>query len=471
MSPTQQHHSDELLGDPLYPRLKEHLIECTGLSYYADKDSDLARRIRRRLEALGFRDCVSYLDLLRDPVRGASEMDALIEEVTIGETYFFRHREHFDALRDLMLPDLIARNTGNRHLRIWCAGCADGAEPYSLSILLHRELAQVLLGWEVSILGTDINREYLATAREGRYEQWSLRSTPDNVKSACFEQKGKTWVIAPEYREGISFQFHNLVEDRFPPHLNGPCTFDLIICRNVMIYFAPKLMRKIVRRFHECLAPSGWLLVGPSEPNMTHFTSFRALNAPGVTLYQRPDSSVRDFAEEVWFPTEPLVVPAPIVSLPTAPRPPLPEGAEPAACQTTNRPAPTLADLRQRADQGDWKGAADCGKQLIESDNLNALVHFHYALVLEQVGDHVESERSLRRAIYLDRQAVLAHYHLGLLLRSHGDSRQAERCFHNALDLLAPLPGDEILTDADGITVVELRKLAQTQIESLKERA
>ena len=298
---TSPHPPDELLGDPVYPRLKEYLIEATGLAYYADKDADLARRIRRRLSGFGFEDCASYLDLLRDPARGAPEMDALVEEVTIGETYFFRHQEHFNALRDLVLPDLIARNAGQRRLRIWCAGCADGAEPYSLSILLRRELAQVLWGWDVSILGTDINRQCLATAREGRYEQWSLRSTPENMKQACFEESGKTWTIVPEYKAGLSFQFHNLVEDAFPP-LGEPSAFDLIICRNVMIYFAPNLMRRIVRRFHDCLAPGGWLLVGPSEPNMTHFTSFLAVNAPGVTLYQRPDPSAPDVPDDISFP-------------------------------------------------------------------------------------------------------------------------------------------------------------------------
>jgi chemotaxis protein methyltransferase CheR len=433
---------DELLVDPVFPRLKEYLIESTGLDYYADKDADLARRIRRRLVGLGFEDCASYFDLLRDPARGASEMGALIEEVTIGETYFFRHREHFDALRDLVLPGLVARNAGQRRLRIWCAGCADGAEPYSLSILLRRELAHLLGGWDVSILATDINRQCLATAREGRYQQWSLRSTPEEVKQACFEELGKAWTIAPQYKAGVSFQFHNLVEEAFPPR-----AFDLIICRNVMIYFGPKLMRRIVRQFHGSLAPGGWLLVGPSEPNMTHFTSFEAVNAPGVTLYRRPDTLVRDFLVDVPFPTMPP--PAVAVS---------PE-------------APTLARLRRRADQGDWKSAAESGRELIEADNLNALAHFHYALVLEQLGNYAESEKSLRRAIYLDRQAVPAHYHLGLLLRSHGDPRQAERCFHNALDLLAPLAAGEILADADGITVAELRKLTLTQMESLKVRA
>ena len=157
--------SDTLVSDPQYARLKEHLIESTGLMYYADKDVDLARRVGGRLATAGAHDCASYLDILCDPLRGPSELDALIAEITIGETYFFRHQEHFDALRDLVLPDLIARNQTSRSLRIWCAGCADGPEPYSLAILLKRELAHQLLGWQVTILGTDINRRALARAR------------------------------------------------------------------------------------------------------------------------------------------------------------------------------------------------------------------------------------------------------------------------------------------------------------------
>lgn len=450
MSLVPEFRRDNLLDDPRYLRLKEYLIERTGLAYYIDKDADLARRISRRLSDLELQDCASYLDLLSDPIRGSFEMDALIAEITIGETYFFRHQEHFDALREIVLPDLIARNSAKRSLRIWCAGCADGSEPYSLSILLRRDLAHCLLGWNVSILGTDINRRDLAGAREGRFEAWALRSTPEELIDACFEQSGKQWVLAPSYRSAASFRFHNLVEDAFPPLLGDPLPFDLILCRNVMIYFGPERMRLIVQRFHDCLAPGAWLLVGPSEPNMTHFTSFRAVNAPGVTLYQRLAPSLPGFAE------------APAVQamqLPVAPPP------EPTPAVS---PILTLADLRQCADQGDWENATRLGRELVESDNLNALAHFHYALVLEQISEHAESERSLRRAIYLDRRVALAHYHLGLLLGSRGNRRQAERCFSNVLDLLSSLPGNAPVTGADEITVAELARLARTQLERVQ---
>jgi chemotaxis protein methyltransferase CheR len=445
----------------MYPRLKEHVVGSTGLAYYADKDADLARRISHRLSSLGMRDCASYLDILRNPLSGPSELDALIAEITIGETYFFRHQEHFDALRDLVIPDLIARNPARRSLRIWCAGCADGPEPYSLAIVLKRDLAHHLFGWDVTILGTDINRHCLARAREGKFEEWALRSTPEDLKRSCFRKEGRLWSIAPEYKEWVSFQYHNLVENSFPSLLNNLTCFDLIVCRNVMIYFGPDLMQRMIGRFHDCLVPGAWLLVGPSEPNMTYFSSFRAVNAPGTTLYQKPDAGL--VGQDG--------VPRQIVNRPTC------DGADATDRPINNRPQDTilpdkttLADVRRRADQGDWESAARLCEQLLKKDNLNSVVHFYHALILGQMRREAEAKKSLRRAIYLDRQFVLAHYYLGLFLQSQGDSRQAARSFENALDLLRSRRNTDVLADADGITVAELTKLAEIHLEILKER-
>jgi len=408
---------EALVADPRYPRLKEHVVASTGLAYYSDKDADLARRVCNRLVATDVGDCGSYLDLLYDPARGPGELDALIAEITIGETYFFRHREHFDALRDLVLPDLIERKRLNRSLRIWCAGCGGGPEPYSLAILLKREMGDQLRGWEVNILGTDINRHSLAQARAGKFDEWALRAVSDIFRRSYFSKEGKLWRIAPEYKEGVSFQYLNLVEDSFPSLVNNLCSFDLIVCRNVMIYFGPDRMKKVVLKFHECLVGGGWLLVGPSEPNMTYFTSFRTVNAPGVTLYQKADdASVGHKAS-----------PSAMASLPVEQTTDVDRSA--IGPSATRSAAPTLGEVRNSADVGDWKKAAACCEQLLKTDNLNASVHFYHALVLEQMRKHDDAERSLRRAIYLDRQSILAHYYLGLFLPSRGDPRQAARSF------------------------------------------
>lgn len=116
-------------------------------------------------------------------------------------------------------------------------------------------MAHELPGWEVTILGTDINRRSLARAREGKFEAWSLRSTPEDLKRNCFQNEGKLWSLAPEYKQWVTFQYHNLVEHSFPSPLNNLFCFDLIVCRNVMIYFGPDLMQRTIRQFHECLVP------------------------------------------------------------------------------------------------------------------------------------------------------------------------------------------------------------------------
>ena len=465
----------QLIRDPAYALLKEFLIEFTGLAYYADKDDDLAGRVERRMEKLRVRGCAAYLDLLRQGRTGEAELDALIAELTIGETYFFRHGELFDALRDSVLPDLIERNRHTRRLRIWSAGCAAGPEPYSVAILLRRELGRRVAGWEVSILGTDINREFLARAREGRFDDWALRSVPDDLKRSCFTRCGDAWVIAPEYREGVSFQYHNLVKHPFPSLLNNLAAFDLILCRNVTIYFSQETIRRTAERFHECLVDGGWLAVGHAEPNAEVFGLFRAVNLPGAVFYQkRPGEGIAPFPADAWTPPSlPPVLDATGASALPAPegwpfsRPFGPSAAGPKGDEGPPSPL-TLEDVRRLADRGAYEQAVEGCEALLEKERLNPRFHFYRALALEQVGRHAETEQALRRAIYLDRGFVLAHYHLGLFLQRRGDGRGAGRSFENALRLLSRMDPARPFEDGDGIRVAELKALTEMHLEVLR---
>jgi len=458
----------ELLGDPCYAQLKAHIIASTGHAYYTGKDEDLARRVSRRLTETGAGDCRMYLDLLQEPGRGPSEWNALVPEITIGESFFFRHQEHFDALRTVVLPELIARNNASRQLRIWCAGCADGSEPYSLSILLRRDLGHLLVGWDARILATDINSRALAVAAEGRFEDWAFRSLPGEIRQSCFQKGGKSWVIAPAYKQGVSFRQHNLAQDSFPPTLDR-APLDLIICRNVMIYFAPELIRATVRQFHECLAPGGWLLVGPSEPNMTCFTAFETVNLPGATLYRKPGRRLEEGIDmaRAWIPAVPL---------PLRPSLPVLPGTRPLLRDNAARDAPLrdeaadtmLAELRAHAGAQDWDNAARCCRQLGQCDSLNPAVYLYQALIWEHSGQSLEAEKSLRKALYLDRNCAPAHFRLGVLLLARGDRAQASRCFANTVAALSGHAGNEPLPDLGGITVADLLRSARSHWEATK---
>jgi chemotaxis protein methyltransferase CheR len=445
-----------LVADPAFPALKQRVIELTGLAYYADKDRDLASRFENRLAAAGVSDCTAYLKILSDGLAGQQEMDALIGELTIGETYFFRQPEHFEALRRVVFPELIERNRASRSLRIWSAGCATGAEAYSVALLLRNDLADRIAGWDVTILGTDINREFLARAREARFDNWAFRAGPKDLKDRCFYPDGKQWVLRPEYRGLVSCQHHNLVKD--PP----PTACDLILCRNVMIYFNPELVRATVDRLYEALSEGGWLLVGHAELNAEVFRSFRTVNLSGVTLYQRASATAPLAVRQ-----KETVKPAPLVAPPPAPvnRAPLKPSGLPRRRKPEDRV--TEEEVRRLADRGEWQEAAVRCRKLIEMDSLNAVPHFILALVLEHAGSSAEAELSFRRAIYLDRMFVLAHYHLGLTLQRNKDSKQAKRAFENVLELLKKRPAGEPLEHGDGITVGQLKELTGMQLEML----
>ncbi len=449
------------MTDPLLSLVKEKFVNFTGLNYYVDNEENFYRQVADRLSTLGLPNCSSYLQLLEDPLLGRSEFDVLVTQLTNGETYFFRHKEQLDALGSVVLPALYKRGKNARRLRIWCAGCADGPEPYSLSILLKRDVKQRFADWDVTILGTDIDRQALASAREGVFADWALRATPDDLKQTCFTRQGNLWRILPLYKQGVSFQYGNLAEDRFTCVQNNVCCFDLIMCRNVMIYFAPALIQNLIHRFYGSMAPGSWLLVGPSEHNMTFFASFNVVNAPGATLYQRPESSL---------PIKPTVKvrAAELAKM------------EPPANGTANHrsppPAsiasltPSLREIRRHADAGAWDKALECCHSLLASDALDSRTYFYQALVLNQMDKPAEAEQSLRRAIYLDGQSVLAHYYLGLLLQSSGETRHAAcRSLENALELLRSFAGAFIFEDADGISAHELTQLAQMNLKRLLE--
>jgi chemotaxis protein methyltransferase CheR len=414
----------------------------TGLAFYNDRDEVLAKLIAGRLSNLGLPNCASYSRFLTDKT-GAAEMEVLISKLTIGETYFFRDEEQFTALRDLVLPDILRRNRSTRQLRIWSAGCATGAEPYSLAILLMREMACEIAGWQVEIHGTDLNQTYLARAAAGEFRAWALRSTPDAVKRECFRKQGLVWTIHPQFKRWVSFHQMNLVESRLSMPFSMGQHFDLILCRNVMIYFKPEVSRRLIGHFHQALNEEGWLVVGATEHNLVDQSSFSPVRTAGAKVYQKTAAPVA----KAGMAREQESAHTPIAE------------AEPRL--------PDMDALRLLADRGDWENAAEYSRKLLKEDKLNPETHFYQALILQNIGIADEPERSLRQAIYLDRNFAIAHYHLGLTLKRDGQTLAAARSFGNVLKVLVGVHDESNMAAAPGVTAVGLRGLAQMQLVNM----
>jgi chemotaxis protein methyltransferase CheR len=213
---------------------------------------------------------------------GQREIEALARHLTVPETHFFRSPETFDVLHSQLLPELIAaQKDSGRRLRIWSAGCATGPEPFSLAILVTR-LIPHLKDWDISILATDINPAGFAAARAAEYTQWAFRGTPDWVVKGYFTKTREgRFRLSPAIREMVSFRYLNLVEDGYPTDC------DLILCRNVIMYFARDTAVRVAERLHGSLKENGYLLVTASETSREVQGSLTSLTIEGEIVYKK----------------------------------------------------------------------------------------------------------------------------------------------------------------------------------------
>jgi chemotaxis protein methyltransferase CheR len=222
--------------------------------------------------------------------RGLVEM--LAARLTIGETHFFRIGPQIDALRTVVLPEIVKRRTAARQVNAWSAGCSTGEEPYTLAMLLREQLPPTA-GWDIRLLATDINDRALETVRRATYGEWSFRGTPDPIRRRYFTPDGSHWRLVEPIRRMVRFGIMNLLADPIPSLGKGAAPgqptreLDLILCRNVTIYFGAEAVRQVYRRFADALVDDGWLILGPSDPVPELPGPFEPVYLPGAVLWRR----------------------------------------------------------------------------------------------------------------------------------------------------------------------------------------
>ena len=245
--------------DADFDYLRAYLKERSGLSLSAEKryliDSRLGP-ICRRFSLTGVPDLVTKLRQGRDRALET----AVVEAMTTNETFFFRDKTPFDIFKDTILPQMLAARAGKRKLRIWCAAASSGQEPYSLAMILDEARAK-LAGWQIEMVATDIAAEVLDKAKAGIYTQFEVqRGLPIQMLLKYFQQKGDAWHISPAIKSMVTFKQMNLIKD-----FSQLGQFDVIYCRNVLIYFDQPTKTDVLRRLSAALAPDGVLLLGAAE--------------------------------------------------------------------------------------------------------------------------------------------------------------------------------------------------------------
>lgn len=503
----------ERIADTILARLSDFVATTMGLNFPKERWRDLERGMYAAVPELGFRKAEPCIQWLLSCSPAKRHIEILASHLTVGETYFFREKASFEALAERVLPALVLsrQRDGDRHLRIWSAGCCTGEESYSIAITITR-LIPDLTGWNITILATDINPHFLEKAIYGEYGEWSFRSTPATIKDSYFVRKGGRYAILPQIKKLVTFSYLNLAEDVYPSLVNGTNGMDIIFCRNVLMYFTTERTARVIENLYHSLIDGGWFVVSPSETSAVICSRFVTANLPGASVF-RKDNKRSPAAEAVCSlpATEEMTIPSLLNEHGLQPRPAeLPCGVvvpqeireplevEVAADSATLSPSPYEEGLalykqgryaeaimelqascshqepdsktydilvRAYADQGRIREALEWCEKAISADRVNPGLHYLKATVLQEQGAIEEAIVSLKRALYLDQEFVLAHFALGTLAARQRKLTESGKCFRNALALLNRYRSEQVLPESEGITAGRLSEIITVYLE------
>lgn len=455
----------------LFTRALAAIEQRLGLHFPASRQAELLALLADSTSGMRPDEIAAWTDRLEHGEASDPVLQSLARRLTVGETYFFREPATLDVVENRILPELIrARAGGSRRLRLWSAGCCTGEEPYTLAMILERLLPDID-HWNILILATDINRDFLARAVEGVYTEWSFRQTRPDLKARFFRETAPgRHVLHPRVRARVTFTPLNLATDTYPSATHDTGNMDLILCRNVLMYFSERQAQGVMTRLHRSLLPGGWLAVSPTEHALRRTPGFRSTCIDGAFLYRK----INDNDTPAPAPRAAVSPPAPAPrrrSATPSPRPSaLPASPAPAVPLRAAPPTPALS-LAQRA-----RHAADAGRLVealqicddaLATDKMNPALHGLRARILEELGRADEAGDALRRVLYLDPDSIPAHFALGnLALRQHKPA-QSRRSFAQVLALLRTLPPEAELPDMDGMTAGHLAEMIRLLARSV----
>jgi chemotaxis protein methyltransferase CheR len=386
---------------------------------------------------------------------------AVIAAITIGETNFLRHPEWFSAIRSTSLEPLVEERSaaGTKRIDIWSAGCSTGEEPYTLAMMLE-ELVPDRDGWSIRIVATDVNESRLAQAREGIYGNWSLRELPAPTLARNFTQveRGRRQ-LSRHIRDMVDFRLFNLSSDLHADREESLDKFDLILCRNVLIYFSPPDQLAVAAGLVKRLAPRGWLAVSPAEAVADWYKPLKSVNLPAAILFHNVPVAAKKpaWARHIQAPDPSHPVPKPIDAV----RPRAPAPAETIATPLAATETDPVARARAYADRGEYEEARRICEAHLAADGPDFDSYLMLATISLEAGDLAAALEAGRGATYLDPDSPASHYVLGTVLHRQGALEAAQRKMAVVLKLLQLLPAEALISRHFHATVGELRANAR----------
>lgn len=415
-----------------------------------------------------------YLDRLVHCSDHSPLLEHLVTDITVGETYFFRDKQQMQWLKNILLPRLIKKKREQQvwSLRIWSAGASTGEEIYTIALLL-KELLPDIHRWSIHLLGTDINTEALAKAKRGIYSKWSMRSISNYYKYRYFSEENNQFHLSSEIKEMVNFQYLNLNDNTYPSMLNGTQAQDVILCRNVLIYFTKETIGRLMKKISNSLVEGGFLLLGASDPVLIAGASLIAHPEEGMVFsrHQFVDSTTPErslMPKKAVEKLKSLLSVAEIVSLLDS------------ACwqqvldviqtKDTSRIARDFllyAQSQALANLGQLNEAVQCCEESLLLNATDKKYYFIYALILIELNRLEEAEKALQKALFLDHTFIDGHFQLGLLLIRNKKKALGVKSLHNALTLVKSKDSSSRVEGFTKLDYGRFSEILQSEIELL----
>jgi chemotaxis protein methyltransferase CheR len=399
------------------------------------------------METEGDHDSLSFLRRLRTCPK---TLETVISRIVVGETYFFRDPAHFQLLANRILPELSTIRASDHRWRVWSAGCASGEEAYSLAIWFsERGLANRL-----ELLASDVSRVLLDQAVCGKYTRWSLRGPwAERVRPYLRDCEKGRWEVCEAVRRMPAFKAINLAQPGYPSTTSGTTDFDVIFCRNVLMYFRPETAAMTARRLAAALAPGGWLITGGADPPLAGAGLESVVTSAGV-IYRRPlddrpvEQALFDTVESNVFTADP-VEPAPVVE--STPR---------------DDAAHWIAQVRAAANV-DIRAGERLSTDAVDRFPDRPDLLFLRAVMLAELRRIDEAVRLLRHLLRMDETLAAGHYFLATLHERRGDRDAAALCYRRALEICRTMPPDEPVPLTEDEPAYRLAAAAEYQLAAI----
>jgi len=448
----------EPLGPGDVARFRDLVRERVGLSFPASRLGDVEGAVQRAVAETGLADAGALYQALADRTGRPDALDALVSALNVSETHFLRDRKQVEALARRVLPELVARRRRRRRLRIWSAACSTGEEAYTLAILLSQQLPD-LAEWDVRILATDVNGRALEQARRGSYGPWSFRGVPPAVKQAWFVPDGERFRVTPRIRAMVTFERLNLVAPVAAWSSADPWDSDLLLCRNVLLYFDGATARAVVGRLAACLADDGRLLLSQLEAALGSFDGLEPDARGGGAFRKAPPST------------------AP--AAPAPPSPPPPDAPAAGRRRDPGRPSrgaaaapPVPALPAYEAARRLWRdGRPDDALRRLRLEGsrgrLTASLHYLEGLILLDAGRADEALAAFRRCTFADPGFALGHLAQANLFTRAGNRGRALAALESTAGLVAGLDPTARVFAGDELRAGALLELVDAQRQVL----